>query len=274
MLLQKGVLGIFPEGGIWNPAQMEAQIGVALISQRTNAPIIPIGFGGIRGALPAALHLKKPKITMDIGRLIPAVILDQQTGSTKQVLQAAANEILKQIDLLIPPAEKQAYKQYIDHKYELEISVLGDRGNVDIPADLQVSHGSAYAHFLYSPVLLDALFRNLELPILPLMDMHPPMDLVQLRSAWQVILQYLDNTNSGFFTYRFGMEEGLAVQQALKELTHLLDWVMQNHYSLQLKAVHAYLDTKNNQQLQQNGGEFPTSMVKAYQKRNSKKLDR
>lgn len=274
VLLQKGVLGIFPEGGIWNPAQMEAQIGVALISQRTNAPIIPIGFGGIRGALPAALHLKKPKITMDIGRLIPAVILDQQTGSTKQVLQAAANEILKQIDLLIPPAEKQAYKQYIDHKYELEISVLGDRGNVDIPADLQVSHGSAYAHFLYSPVLLDALFRNLELPILPLMDMHPPMDLVQLRSAWQVILQYLDNTNSGFFTYRFGMEEGLAVQQALKELTHLLDWVMQNHYSLQLKAVHAYLDTKNNQQLQQNGGEFPTSMVKAYQKRNSKKLDR
>lgn len=274
VLLQKGVLGIFPEGGIWNPAQMEAQIGVALISQRTNAPIIPIGFGGIRGALPAALHLKKPKITMDIGRLIPAVILDQQTGSTKQVLQAAANEILKQIDLLIPPAEKQAYKQYIDHKYELEISVLGDRGNVDIPADLQVSHGSAYAHFLYSPVLLDALFRNLELPILPLMDMHPPMDLVQLRSAWQVILQYLDNTNSGFFTYRFGMEEGLAVQQALKELTHLLDWVMQNHYSLQLKAVHAYLDTKNNQQLQQNGGEFPTSMVKAYQKRNLKKLDR
>lgn len=274
VLLQKGVLGIFPEGGIWNPAQMEAQIGVALISQRTNAPIIPIGFGGIRGALPAALHLKKPKITMDIGRLIPAVILDQQTGSTKQVLQAAADEILKQIDLLIPPAEKQAYKQYIDHKYELEISVLGDRGNVDIPADLQVSHGSAYAHFLYSPVLLDALFRNLELPILPLMDMHPPMDLVQLRSAWQVILQYLDNTNSGFFTYRFGMEEGLAVQQALKELTHLLDWVMQNHYSLQLKAVHAYLDTKNNQQLQQNGGEFPTSMVKAYQKRNSKKLDR
>lgn len=274
VLLQNGVLGIFPEGGIWNPAQMEAQIGVALISQRTNAPIIPIGFGGIRGALPAALHLKKPKITMDIGRLIPAVILDQQTGSTKQVLQAAANEILKQIDLLIPPAEKQAYKQYIDHKYELEISVLGDRGNVDIPADLQVSHGSAYAHFLYSPVLLDALFRNLELPILPLMDMHPPMDLVQLRSAWQVILQYLDNTNSGFFTYRFGMEEGLAVQQALKELTHLLDWVMQNHYSLQLKAVHAYLDTKNNQQLQQNGGEFPTSMVKAYQKRNLKKLDR
>lgn len=274
VLLQKGVLGIFPEGGIWNPAQMEAQIGVALISQRTNAPIIPIGFGGIRGALPAALHLKKPKITMDIGRLIPAVILDQQTGSTKQVLQAAANEILKQIDLLIPPAEKQAYKQYIDHKYELEISVLGDRGNVDIPADLQVSHGSAYAHFLYSPVLLDALFRNLELPILPLMDMHPPMDLVQLRSAWQVILQYLDNTNSGFFTYRFGMEEGLAVQQALKELTHLLDWVMQNHYSLQLKAVHAYLDTKSNQQLQQNGGEFPTSMVKAYQKSNLKKLDR
>jgi hypothetical protein len=31
------VLGIFPEGGIWDPAHMEAQLGVALISQRANA---------------------------------------------------------------------------------------------------------------------------------------------------------------------------------------------------------------------------------------------
>jgi len=106
------------------------------------------------------------------------------------------------------------------------------------------------------------------------MDMHPPMDLADLRGAWQAILDYLDNTNSGFFTYRFGMEEGLAVHQALEELIQLLEWVMQNRYSLQYQVVHTYLDKKSNQQLQQSGGDFPNSMVKAYQKRNSKKSDR
>ena len=76
-------------------------------------------------------------------------------------------------------------------------------------------------------------------------------------------------------TFRgFGMEEGLAVHQALEELIQLLDWVIQNHYSLQLQAVHAYLDTKTNQRQQRSGGDFPVSMVKAFQKRNSKKSDR
>jgi 1-acyl-sn-glycerol-3-phosphate acyltransferase len=80
VLRQGGVLGIFPEGGIWDPARMEAQLGVALISQRANAPVLPIGFGGMRGALVNALKLKRPRLEMRVGELIPPATTPDQRG--------------------------------------------------------------------------------------------------------------------------------------------------------------------------------------------------
>ncbi len=50
VLEQDGILGIFPEGGTWDPAQMQAQIGVAWLSYKAQAPVLPIGFGGMKGA--------------------------------------------------------------------------------------------------------------------------------------------------------------------------------------------------------------------------------
>ena len=44
-------LGIFPEGGTWRPAKMPAQIGVALLSERGKAPVVPIGYSGFIGAV-------------------------------------------------------------------------------------------------------------------------------------------------------------------------------------------------------------------------------
>ncbi len=100
----------------------------------------------------------------------------------------------------------------MDESYRLQIKVLGKNGSVTIPEELKVKHGPAYARLLFHPTLMDVLYRNLHLPIRVIKSVDkylPPED--QL-TAWQSILDYLE-INPGFFTYRFGIQRGLAVKK-------------------------------------------------------------
>ncbi len=71
VLKQDGVIGIFPEGGTWAPGKMQPQIGVALLSQRTGAPVVPIGFSGLQNSFQRVMQLKRPKLLMRVGEAIP-----------------------------------------------------------------------------------------------------------------------------------------------------------------------------------------------------------
>jgi len=51
VLRQGGMLGLFPEGGFWEPGQQKAQTGAAWLSYVTQAPVLPIGFGDTRGKM-------------------------------------------------------------------------------------------------------------------------------------------------------------------------------------------------------------------------------
>jgi 1-acyl-sn-glycerol-3-phosphate acyltransferase len=86
VLKQNGVIGIFPEGGIWDEGLKEAKIGVSWLSYKSGAPVIPVGFVGMKGALKTALPLKKPKIEMNIGELIRPQDIIPQYQSLKQGL--------------------------------------------------------------------------------------------------------------------------------------------------------------------------------------------
>src|SRR5690606_3398751 len=57
ILKQGGFIGIFPEGGIWSTHLKQARTGVAWLSFHANAPVLPMGFGGMSGALQAAFAL-------------------------------------------------------------------------------------------------------------------------------------------------------------------------------------------------------------------------
>ena len=72
VLKSGGILGIFPEGGIWEPGQMRAQSGVAWLSYRSKAPVLPIAYAGTSLALEVGLKFKRPKLSIIIGELIPA----------------------------------------------------------------------------------------------------------------------------------------------------------------------------------------------------------
>jgi hypothetical protein len=122
-----------------------------------------------------------------------------------------------------------------------------------------VKHGAAYARFLYNPTMLDVLVRNLHLPLHPLGLIEHQSNLGPVIAAWDAILDYL-KINPGYFTYRFGMEEGLATQSAIKELRQLAVWVQENGYTLTLKPLHIYRNLNTGAEVTESGGCFPRSM--------------
>ena len=259
ILSQDGILGIFPEGGIWDPAQMQAQTGVAWLSYRSGAPILPIGFGGMNGALKNALMLKRPRLSMNIGQMLPPVQLQDRTLSMKANLEHAANHILESINALVPQEDLQQFQRRQEESYALDFEIVGRRKMVSIPEELLIKHGSAYAHFLFVPTMMDVLVRNLNLPIKPLRNVYRQYDLDPVLQAWESILAYLDQ-NPGYFTYRFGVEEGLAVKQALLELQQLAAWAQTSGFGLTLNPVHRYRNANTGARVIEHGGCFPESM--------------
>jgi 1-acyl-sn-glycerol-3-phosphate acyltransferase len=230
VLRQGGVLGIFPEGGIWDPAHMEAQLGVALISQRANAPVLPIGFGGMRGALVNALKLKRPRLEMRVGELIPAAAAPD-SADRRQALQEFASTVLQRITALIPAVELADLPEAVE--YALRLDPLSPPPSA-LP-DLDPERGQAFAHLLFSPVLLDALYRNLKLPVSVWIDPHMNISNANFSSALEAVLDYLRG-NPGFFTYRFGVSEGLALGCALTDLRSILSSASEAGLSLRMDA--------------------------------------
>lgn len=259
VLAQDGILGIFPEGGTWDPAQMQAQTGVAWLSYRSGAPILPIGFGGMNGALKKAMRLKRPHLLMNVGQLIPSVQLQDKSLSMKANLEHAANHILQAINALVPQEDLQQYNRRVEETYTLEVEINHHHESIPIPDKLQVTHGSAYAHFLYIPTMMDVLVRNLNLPIKPLRRVVHEYDLSPVLDAWDAILGYLA-VNPGYFTYRFGVDEGLAVKTALVELKQLAEWAQESGYGLTLNPVRQYRNANTDARVIERGGCFPESM--------------
>lgn len=259
VLRQGGILAIFPEGGIWDPAQMQAQIGVAWLSYAAQAPIIPIGFGGVSGALSKALKLKRPNVSINVGKVIPPVTLQNDHASMKTNLETAARNILTEIKALVPEEELRQFHRRSNTVYHLEVDITSHGADVILPDHLQVRHGSAYARFLYNPTMMDVLIRNLHLPLKPLKKVNSQSDLKSLVNAWDSILAYLED-NPGFFTYRFGVEDGLAMKKALFELRSLAEWAQQSGCALTLTPRRRYQNANTGALVLEQGGCFPKYM--------------
>lgn len=200
VLEQDGSLAIFPEGGTWEPGKMQAQIGVALLSQRSGAPVVPVGFSGMRGAIGRALKLKRPEIEMRIGKPIPALKVGSDVQSLKPVLQDYADEVLRQIYELVTEEDKLSLTA--DSSYTLSLkSVLEGEEET-----LTLEYGQALAQMLFSEVILETYKRNLRMPVEPLYPSESPVPLGSFEKAL-LSIQELLKVNPAFLTFRFGNEK-------------------------------------------------------------------
>jgi 1-acyl-sn-glycerol-3-phosphate acyltransferase len=229
-----GVIGIFPQGGIWGEDIKNGRSGVALLSHLSGAPVYPIGFGGLKGALVKMMRFEKPRLTMRVGS--PLSIYGSPIS--KNDLEQFSSTVMEKIVELLPEEEQNRHSKKYE-KFDLEI--YAQRGkelsSIALAHDSEIRIGLGM--LFHYPVLLDTLKRNLGLPVGCLQNIGNPIPARDVEKAIQAILDYLEDDNPGFFTYRFGVEKGLRVKQGLQKLMNLLADHKEDH-QLIFVPVYAY----------------------------------
>jgi 1-acyl-sn-glycerol-3-phosphate acyltransferase len=234
VLKQGGVLGVFPEGGIWNPDAMPAHAGIAWLSSAGQAPILPIGFGIPDKPIKNLLQLKHPRFEMNIGPVIPPVNPDHPGLSRKAAMEVESRRILQTIHSLVPAPYHREQRESKTVGFVCTVTIsTSDGKDILPPADLALFHASQLSRMLQQPVIMDVFTRNLKLPVAPLNHPEQKHEAHRILVAVSSILDYLV-TNPGFLTYRFGIDEGLAMHAALSELKALAAWAAASGYDLHI----------------------------------------
>lgn len=261
VLDQGGRIGLFPEGGIWARGRMDVQKGVAWLSYRAQAPVLPIGFNDTTGALRQALDLKRPELEMVVGEVFPAVDMNQDKPR-KVILEEYAKEVMEAVQALIPDGEIQHQQEIKDENFTLDVTVLDDQGRErSAPSELAIQHRQALARFLHNPAILKIYRVNLDYPTAPLEQLHQQPTPTQLLEALNPILSYLEEENPYLLTYRFGTGPGLAMQDGLEELQELLRWARDEHLQVKIVPIRTYYSIPEDQQVvQKEQGSFQNWM--------------
>jgi 1-acyl-sn-glycerol-3-phosphate acyltransferase len=237
VLRQGGVLAVFPEGGIWDAGRMRARTGVAWLSYRANAPVLPIGFSGTTGALEAALRLKRPRLTMHVGQLMPAARLPEEQ-SRKAYFEAFATDVVEAIRALLPADDPARRPRIVDECFQLHVTVQANDGSPQTyPGDLPIQHAGALAKFLHRPAILKIFTSNLDFPTSPLQNLDRECDPEKIARAVRAILDYLNADNPYLLTYRFGPQEAEAMRLGLEELLALASWASRSGLRLTVTPV-------------------------------------
>ena len=241
VLEQEGLVGLFPEGGLWDIGKQRALPGISWLSYRSGAPILPIGFNDTSGAMGAGLKFKRPYLKMYVGEILePAFIPD---GTAKKIyFKDHAAKVMEKVYQLVPLENAPPKEDISEESFDLEISLKDSAGNqVDLPTALQTGHRSELGRFFLLPHLLEDIFLyDLKLPVLPLKNLNTDPPIESLIEAIKSILLYLENENPYLLTYRFGVRTGLGMQKGLEELLQVLEWSFTETYQASLRAIRRY----------------------------------
>lgn len=236
VLEQGGVVGMFPQGGIWDTKVTQARTGVAWLSQKSGAPVVPIGFGGTAGAFAEAVKLKRPRITMNVGDPIPPAPTKIEGLSRKDTLEHYTGQVMQSVFDLIPQWEKDQWHSVVEESFDLMLAYNGEARD-DSPT---VRYSERVALFFHRPVLLDAMRRNLELPVAALEHLPTERNPQAFADALQAVIHYVTEGNEFFLTYRFGNDEGKEMTDGLRDLREAALWAAKNNLDMNIMPIRRF----------------------------------
>ena len=240
VLKQNGIVGLFPEGGVWEEGKKKALPGIAWLSYKSGAPVLPIGFSDTIGVIDKALKFKRPKVTMRIGQLIEATKVPLNRPR-KHYFHEYADRVMNVVHSLVPLDLSITEPEIVNERFDLQITVRSSSGEeIPIPRKYQILEDIALAKLLHRPAILKIFTVNLDLPVDPLQQLSSNPSIADLKKACQTILDYLNQDNPFLLTYRFGIKGGLAMQQGLLELNRLLEWCQEFDYSISILPIRIY----------------------------------
>jgi 1-acyl-sn-glycerol-3-phosphate acyltransferase len=251
VLKQNGFIGLFPEGGIWEMGKQKALPGISWLSYRSGAPILPIGFNNTAGAMNDGLKFKRPPLKMIIGQVLPPAKLPEGMAK-KTYFQEHAAQIMDAVYSLVL-AEQTGLDQEIKNEwFEMDFNLTDNIGEtLEVPPNLRIQHASQLAKLLHRPLIMDLFTENLELPVHPLQRLINKPPVQDLILALESILFYLKEENPNLLTYRFGIPEGLGMQEGLRELLRILQWCSRNGHQISINAVRHYYSNSKQQEIVQ-----------------------
>lgn len=214
ILEQGGILGIFPEGGTWSPGRMVVHPGVAMLSERCQAPVVPVGFSGFNDSMGRIVRLERPRLTMRVGKPLPPMNFQDSPLPRKEALNAYAQEIMQAIRPLINDEDYQIYP--VESLYSMSIQ-LGDEELADFPGQ------AGLAQFLHQRIIVETLAINLHLGTATLYSTpeNPQRQNSVFLRAMEDIIKYLEEKPT-FFQFRMGKDLGEQTIRAILALRELL----------------------------------------------------
>ena len=232
VLERSGVIGIFPEGGIWDPKIKPAKIGVSWLSRKSNSPVIPIGFVGVKDALKRSLHLKFPHIQMIVGLPIYPDQFKFGEKSQKEKLTEASSFIMKKIEALLPETERNAVSFISENMTNLNIIKVDQLTSEK--SVIRFEDHDSLSNLLQHPVIMDVFLRNLRLPVKSLLLRNKNLSILEVTIGVQAILQYLDD-KPGFLPYRFGFEQSTNMKNGLKAFFSVLQEIRNDNFAIRFE---------------------------------------
>ena len=94
--------------------------------------------------------------------------------------------------------------------------------------------------FFYRPALLRIYAKDLHVPVEALQRIGQERDPARIAAALRPVLGYLEEENPYFLTYRYGQEEGRAMEAGLRELHALAEWAAREGATLRVSMVRRY----------------------------------
>jgi len=240
-----GAIGIFPEGGVWDKRIGDARLGVAYLSQTTQSPILPIGFGGVIGGLNKVVRLQRPKLSVHVGKLIPPVPTSENYRERKALAQQASKDLMQAIYTLVPADDEVSQVAARQEHYQFVVTLTDAQGqSVPLPSELAIPHGDDLSYFFHRPVLINVVIDNFNRPAQALRELATERDPARLAAALSEVLQIYTHEKRAFLGYRLGYKRAARVVDGLRGFEQLANWAAERHLQMtvQPQATFTYAD--------------------------------
>jgi 1-acyl-sn-glycerol-3-phosphate acyltransferase len=237
VLEQGGVVLLFPEGGIWRPAGKPLHTGAAWLSQKAQAPVLPVGLVNTRGAFKRALKFERPEVEIRVGTPLPPPSPAVDGKPDKAQLQMLVEGMMAEVAKLVPPDSMQQVLSPDEYQFDLKIALTTADGQpLALPKELPEAQAKLLGELYYDMNLLDTFKENVRLPVdaRPLLEPNQPYAAAAVAQAIQAMLHYVDTENVYFFSYRYGQKDGDTIRAGFEFLQEMAQQAADKKYQLML----------------------------------------
>ena len=243
VLKKNGFIGLFPEGSTWEPGLIKPKSGFAWMSYQAEAPVIPIGFSFLIGSLNQAFKLKRPRVVMTIGEMIPALAI-QNRQNKKTELEAHTDFCWQKVLTLLEPEEYARYTDVTNERFEIEIKALDEKNElIQIPEQYQLTYIQSYGLFVFRTMVYSLFIDNYKKPVEPLLHLHERPSAQEIKHATISMLDILEDEQNGnpyAISFHLGEREGEEINESLHQIIDLCDWAITNNLTLHINPKRIY----------------------------------